>query len=68
MEELIIRVKCPHCGWEQNTRSLKTVKCLRCGRSYSVYRKRGFSRIVGIVKGNRELLFKRYYEIYKKRR
>jgi len=70
IEEVIIRVKCPHCGFEFNTRSIKTVKCRRCGRSFKVfYKKRSMkgyawaSRIVKIVEGSRMELFKKFNEL-----
>ena len=64
--ELILRVKCPYCGHEQNTTTVRIVRCMNCNRSYQVYRKTGTSRIVGIVKGTMEMLHKKYYEVYGK--
>lgn len=64
--ELIIKVKCPFCGFEQNTTTVRTVRCFECGRQYRVYKK-SQSRIVKIVKGSLQLLFKKYYEAKKGR-
>ena len=64
---LIIKVKCPFCGFEQNTTSLKTVKCLKCESRYQVFCKKKRSRVVGVVKGTKEMLFKAYYEILREK-
>jgi len=69
MAQLVIRVKCPHCGHEQNTQSLKSVKCIYCNKSFSVfYKRKNKSNIVKIVKGNYFLLQKMLYKkgIFKK--
>ncbi len=56
---LKILVKCPHCNGKFVTSSVKTVQCKWCGKFFRIYRKRGISRIVKIVKGNRILLWKK---------
>jgi hypothetical protein len=60
MLKLVIRVRCPNCGFEQNSRSIKRVRCIRCGKSYAVFPKRKHSRVVDIVKGSREMLLMAY--------
>jgi len=57
--DLLLLVKCPHCKGKFVTSSVKIVQCKWCGRFFKVYRKRGFSRIVKIVKGNKILLWKK---------
>jgi len=57
--DLLLLVKCPHCNGKFVTSSVKTVQCKWCGKFFKVYIKRGISRIVKIVKGNRTLLWKR---------
>ena len=66
MPELIIKVKCPYCSHTQNTTTIKRVRCFKCERTFSIYRKGKPSRIVEIVKGSRDLLFKYYNAVYKK--
>jgi predicted Zn-ribbon and HTH transcriptional regulator len=65
--ELIVRVRCCHCGFEQNTSTLKMVKCINCGHSFRVFTKWG-CRIRKIVKGDQNLLTKMFYQTYKHRR
>ena len=65
--ELIVRVRCCHCGFEQNTSTLKMVKYVNCGHSFRVFTKWG-CRIRKIVKGNQNLLTKMFYQTYKHRR
>jgi len=67
---MIIKVKCPHCGFMFNTTTIKTVKCGNCGRSFKVYYKKrclkGYawaSRIVAIVEGSRMELFKEFEKL-----
>lgn len=57
--DLILRVRCQSCNHIQNTTSINFVKCLNCGNSYRIKTRRG-TRIVGIVKGNRELLWRKW--------
>jgi ribosomal protein S27E len=57
MAKIILRVKCPKCGFEQNTRSIKQVKCMQCLHSYSLFPRKKRSRVIGIVKGSRNELF-----------
>jgi len=61
---LIIRVLCPYCGKEQNTRSVKRVKCLRCEKSYKIYPKDKKSHVVKLVKGT---LIELHSELYKQK-
>jgi len=63
---LVIRVRCPKCGFEQNTKSLKMVRCFRCNKSYAVFPKRMHSRVVDVVKGTREMLLTAYQRLNKK--
>ena len=68
---LVLRVRCPKCGYEFNTKTIKTVVCKVCGRSFKVYYKQkiGFrkyvwrSRIVRIVRGSKIELFKKFEEL-----
>jgi len=64
--ELLLRVRCPRCGFEQNTTTIKTVRCMNCNHSYQVYVKGKTSRIVQLLKGDLSLLHKKYYETYGK--
>ncbi|MFH8092955.1 MAG: hypothetical protein QXM38_03370 [Candidatus Aenigmatarchaeota archaeon] len=64
--ELILRVRCPRCGSQGNTSSIVMARCFNCKHSFRIYKK-GSSRIVGIVKGNLELLHKLYYKEYGRR-
>jgi DNA-directed RNA polymerase subunit RPC12/RpoP len=69
---MIIRVRCPHCGFEMNTSTVKTVKCIRCNRSFEVFPldlKGNFrrSRVVGIVDGSLEEVRKLAYQKLKRR-
>lgn len=41
---------------------VKNVKVRRCGKSYKVFPKRGFSNVIEIVKGTTELLHKQLYK------
>jgi DNA-directed RNA polymerase subunit RPC12/RpoP len=43
----LLRVKCPACGWVQNTKSRTYVQCFRCGHRYRVFPRRRRSRVVG---------------------
>jgi len=67
---LKLKVRCPHCGAERTTQSVKRVMCFNCGRTFSVYQKiRGSgalkTNIVKILQGTRQDLFKKFYESYK---
>jgi len=59
--ELILKVKCPYCGWIQNTTTVYRVKCIKCERKYRVFPKNRPSNIVEIVKGT-------IHDVYKRRR
>ncbi|MBU5537663.1 MAG: hypothetical protein KQA38_03830 [Candidatus Aenigmarchaeota archaeon] len=61
--ELIVRVRCIHCGFIQNTSTIKLVRCVNCNRFFRVFTKKG-SRIRGIIKGNEYLLQRFYYRVY----
>lgn len=65
--ELIIRIRCPNCGFEQNTSTIKLVRCINCDYLFKVFTRKG-SRIRKIVKGNEYLLQKLYYRIYGRKR
>jgi len=70
MTDLIIRVKCERCKAERNTSSLKSAMCFVCGHNSVIFNKRtNKSRVVSIVKGDRQLLTNRLYKegIYGKR-
>jgi len=62
-----LEVRCPFCGWKQETSSVKRVRCQRCGRSYEVYlldsrgRVRG-TRIVRLISGSLQELHKLAYK------
>jgi len=62
-----IRVLCPFCGLKFETRTLKTVRCRRCNRSFEVYlldskgRVKG-TRIIGLVDGSFEELYREAYK------
>ena len=64
--ELIIRVRCPFCNSQRNTSSILNVRCFHCGHFFKVFRRRGRSRVVAIVKGNKSILNRLYYQIYKR--
>jgi len=58
---VILKVRCPKCGYEQTTKTVKRVKCWNCGATYSVYYKVKYgrewiwrSRIVQIIEGTEE--------------
>ena len=56
---LILLVMCPKCGYKQNTTTIGIVRCHRCEKRYKVSPKRGRTRIISIVKGNKGLLFQK---------
>jgi predicted Zn-ribbon and HTH transcriptional regulator len=64
--EFIIKVRCPNCGFKQNATTIKQVRCFNCQRYFRVY-VRGRSRIVGIVKGSKEIVFRYFNRIYGRR-
>lgn len=53
--KFILRVKCPFCGFVQPTTSVKSVRCFHCERSYLIFPKKSLSRVVEVVKGNKEI-------------
>jgi len=53
--DLIIETSCPMCSFRQETTTIKTVQCKKCGRRYQVFGRRR-SRVVRIVKGTNDLL------------
>lgn len=63
--ELIVLVRCPHCSYVQKTTTIRTVRCFNCGKRYSVLRRKGFSRIVRIIKGDQFVLTKMFYRYNK---
>lgn len=66
---VLVRVKCPKCGWEQNTSSVRRIKCFKCNRSFEVYPLEGKSRIVKLVRGTlQELHELAWYERFRKRK
>ena len=68
---VVLRVRCPYCGFEQTTRSIKKVRCFRCGKTYQVYCRTGKwikrHNIVRIEKGSLQELWKMYEEEYGKK-
>ena len=53
--EVIIEVRCRNCGYVQNTKSVKSVRCQRCGKNFQVIKmtcKEKPSCILRIVKGS----------------
>lgn len=58
-EELILLVRCPHCGAARKAMSIKRVLCFKCGKHYFVMKKGSASNIVKIVKGDMGLLQRR---------
>ena len=56
--DLIIETYCPLCRFKQETTTIKTVQCKKCGRRYQIFG-RHQSRIVRIVKGTNDLLQRR---------
>ena len=69
---VVLRVRCPHCGFEQTTRSIKRVRCFRCGRTYQVFNinKKWVksNNIVRIEKGTLQELWQMYSEVYKRKK
>jgi protein-arginine kinase activator protein McsA len=69
---VVLRVRCPYCGFEQKTTSIKTVRCHRCYRTYSVFnpnkRWTKASNVVGIEKGTLQELWQLYNEVYKRKK
>ena len=67
--QLVLKVKCPYCSNIQPTISISRVRCFRCERTFSVYPKTkgrmARSRIIGIIKGTKAMLDKRYYKKFK---
>ena len=61
---LILLVRCPFCSRTFKTTTIKQVRCRFCNKTFRVFTRRFGSRIVSIVKGNRNLLFKAYYQVY----
>jgi len=53
--DLIVETCCPACSFKQETTTIKTVQCKKCGRRYQVFGRRR-SRVVRIVKGTNDLL------------
>jgi hypothetical protein len=52
--KVVIRVKCPRCGFEFNTSSLEKTRCMRCLKPFIIFpkKKKIRSRVIGIVKGS----------------
>lgn len=71
---LVIRVRCPHCGYEFPTTTVKRVRCFNCLRTFRVYYKERIKgkwevkhRVVRIEKGTeKELIRKVMKEVYRK--
>ena len=53
--DLILETYCPLCSFRQETTTVKTVLCRKCGRRYQIFGRRS-SRVVRIVKGTNNLL------------
>jgi len=69
---VVLRVRCPHCGFEQTTTSIKSVRCRRCWRTYQVFNinKKWVksNNIVRIEKGTLQELWQMYSEVYKRKK
>jgi len=50
-------VACPKCGRKMATLSFKTKKCIFCGHTFTIFPKKGRSRVVE-VKGDYQLYLK----------
>jgi len=64
MSRLIIRVECPHCSFQQNTETIKTIRCQACNKQYDIYPVNEKSRIIKIIKGDIQLLLREWYKEY----
>ena len=68
---MILKVRCPHCGYIQTTRTVKRVKCWNCEKTFKVFYKKRYkgkkftwaSRIVGIVEGTEEELLREFEKL-----
>jgi transposase-like protein len=66
--EIKLRVKCPYCGAERSTSSVKRVLCFKCGRSFKVFykkKKKGYAKstIKKIEKGSLKKLHEKFYRL-----
>ena len=65
---VVLRVRCPYCGFEQKTKSIKRVRCFRCLKTFPVFYRRGRwikrHNIVKLEQGSLQELWKLYYEVY----
>ncbi len=50
-EEVKIIVRCPKCGFEYKTIVAKISRCRRCGYTFTIFTKKGKSRMIKIVSG-----------------
>jgi len=64
--ELILEVRCPYCGFKQQTSTIKTVQCQRCKKFFKVYTRKYGSRITNIIKGDKQKLFALYSRVFRK--
>jgi ribosomal protein S27E len=64
-KNLILRVRCPNCGNERNTTSVRIVECFSCNKRYAVFPKESPSRIVSIVRGTQDDLDRTYRMYFK---
>jgi hypothetical protein len=53
--DLIIETACPMCSFKQQTTTIRTVQCKKCGRRYLVFGRRR-SRVTQIIRGSNALL------------
>lgn len=70
MKKLRVRVRCPYCGGERETESLKRVNCFHCGKSFSIcIPGKNKTRIVRQTDGTPYELMKEFYKqkIYRKK-
>jgi len=51
---VVLLVRCPHCGGHFTTTSVRTATCKYCHVHFAIFPRRGFSRVVKIVKGTQE--------------
>lgn len=61
-----IYVRCPHCGNEQRTNSFDKKSCVYCGYTFTIFPKKGKSRVSKVV-GDKSLYLKDVRQWLKRR-
>jgi uncharacterized protein (DUF983 family) len=51
-----VTAKCPYCGGKMEVRTVKSKKCIHCGKSYQMYPANTPSRIVKVPAGKIKIL------------